>query len=206
MAKLLLESDQARRYPADLNVDFSAVTMFPAVGYDEELVRSYLKHFFAEASSYREFEPYIDATYLKHLFAETKVELRPRRPGAVGVAVAAGTVQAIQGTDRHRFRPHEQDRFRGRRAGEARSVRQERAVADRQGVRDQHAERLSHDAAGDRYRHQSRRARRELGESASVFRSRRCGACPGSFEFPELNKPGVYVIDFIGSAARAAGR
>ena len=36
-------------------------------------------------------------------------------------------------------------------------------------------------------------------------RSRRCGACRRHFEFPKLNKRGVYVIDFIGNgkASRA---
>ena len=29
--------------------------------------------------------------------------------------------------------------------------------------------------------------------------NRRCGSRPGGFEFPQLNKAGVYVIDFIGA-------
>ena len=45
---------------------------------------------------------------------------------------------AVQGPRRHRLRVHEQDRLRGRRAGEARPVRQERADAAGEGVRDQH--------------------------------------------------------------------
>ena len=74
MAKALLEADESRRHPADLNADFSADTLLRPVRADEELVRSYLKHFFVDATSPKEFEPYVDDTYLKHLFAETKVE------------------------------------------------------------------------------------------------------------------------------------
>jgi hypothetical protein len=74
MAKDLLERDEARRYPADLNADFAGLTLLPPVGSDEELVRSYLKQFFLKIESTREFEPYINDVYLRHLFAETRIE------------------------------------------------------------------------------------------------------------------------------------
>src|SRR5260370_40776451 len=74
MAKALLERDEALRFPADLSADFSGVTLLPIVGADEELVRSYLKHFLVQADSPREFEPYINDVYLRHLFAEVKIE------------------------------------------------------------------------------------------------------------------------------------
>src|SRR5262249_2801521 len=74
MAKSLVEADESRRYPADLNANFTDVTLLPPVGADEPLVRSYLKHFFVAADSPKEFEPFINDVYLKHLFAETKIE------------------------------------------------------------------------------------------------------------------------------------
>jgi hypothetical protein len=74
MAKALLERDEAQRFPADLNADFMAVTLLPIIGGDEELVRSYLKHFLVEADSAKEFEPFINDIYLRYLFAETKIE------------------------------------------------------------------------------------------------------------------------------------
>jgi hypothetical protein len=73
MAKALLEREDAQRFPVDLNADFAGVTLLPVVGADEELVRSYLKHFFVEADSPKEFEPSINDVYLRHLFAETKI-------------------------------------------------------------------------------------------------------------------------------------
>lgn len=74
MSKAMLESESARRYPADLNANFNEVTMLPPVGTDEPLVRSYLRHFFLTDESIKEFEPYINDVYLRHLFAETKIE------------------------------------------------------------------------------------------------------------------------------------
>jgi hypothetical protein len=74
MAKALLERDEAQRFPADLTADFSASTLLPIVGTDEELVRSYLKQFLLTADSPREFEPYINDVYLRHLFAAVKIE------------------------------------------------------------------------------------------------------------------------------------
>jgi hypothetical protein len=74
MAKRLLEADESRRFPADLNANFSDVTLLPIVGNDEPLVRSYLKHFLLTADTPKEFEPFINDIYLTHLFAETKIE------------------------------------------------------------------------------------------------------------------------------------
>jgi hypothetical protein len=74
MAKRLIEADESRRFPADLNANFSDVTLLPIVGNDEQLVRSYLKHLLLTADTPKEFEPFINDIYLAHLFAETKIE------------------------------------------------------------------------------------------------------------------------------------
>jgi hypothetical protein len=74
MSKAMLEREESQRFPADLNADFGGVTLMPAIRVDEELVRDYLKHFLLEADSTKEFEPYINDVYLRHLFAETKIE------------------------------------------------------------------------------------------------------------------------------------
>src|SRR5262245_10899194 len=73
MARALLERDEARRWPADLNADFSPVTLLPRVGADEPLGRSYLERFLADADAPKEFEPFVNDVYLKHLYAEVQV-------------------------------------------------------------------------------------------------------------------------------------
>ncbi|MSR32282.1 MAG: hypothetical protein EXR99_12325 [Gemmataceae bacterium] len=74
MAKALLENDDSRRFPANLGLDFSQGTLLPSIGADEPLVRDYLKHFFLDLASPKEFEAYINDIYLRHLFAEAKIE------------------------------------------------------------------------------------------------------------------------------------
>lgn len=73
VARKYLESDEHRRFPADLNADFNAGTLLPPIGTDEPLVRSYLAKFFVDAANFQEFASYIDDTYLKHAFAEIKI-------------------------------------------------------------------------------------------------------------------------------------
>ncbi len=68
-----MEPIERQQQAANLQQDFSAVTMLPIVGDDEPLVRSYLLHFFIEADDYKTYTPYINDQYLKHVFAETKI-------------------------------------------------------------------------------------------------------------------------------------
>ena len=83
---------------------------------------------------------------------------RAGRPRGVGVAAAAGPLRPLSGPRGHRLRVHQQDRLRRRRVGPARPVRQERADAAGEGVRDQHLELLPDAAQGGGYRRQPRRA------------------------------------------------
>ena len=62
-----------RRFRVDPNANFGGATYFPPIGNDEELVRSYLSHFLLDAADAKEFEPYINDVYLKHLLAEVKI-------------------------------------------------------------------------------------------------------------------------------------
>ncbi|HEY2910549.1 MAG TPA: hypothetical protein VGI99_09895, partial [Gemmataceae bacterium] len=65
---------ESQQFPANLTVDFSPHTLLAAPKADEELVRSYLQHFLTAAAKTDDFEPYIDSTWLTRLHAETMVE------------------------------------------------------------------------------------------------------------------------------------
>lgn len=67
--------EQSRRYPCNLNANYSKFTLLPPIGNDEPLVRSYFMHFFAEAANYDAYTAYIRDDYLKRTFAETKITL-----------------------------------------------------------------------------------------------------------------------------------
>ena len=57
----------------DLNQNFSAVTLLPPPGSDEPLIRAYLQHFFATEDSFEPYATYLTESYLREVFAETKI-------------------------------------------------------------------------------------------------------------------------------------
>ena len=57
---------------------------------------------------------------------------------------------------------------------------------------------LPHAPAGGGHRHQPRRPGRQRRAACRSTTTRRSAGMARRFEFPELTKPGVYVIDFIG--------
>jgi hypothetical protein len=65
--------DLFRGVRADLKADFSALSSLPPVGDDTALVEDYLAHFLAAAETPRRFAPYIEARWLKRVFAQTKI-------------------------------------------------------------------------------------------------------------------------------------
>ena len=73
VAPKFLEQEDSRRFAADVNADYSAATLLPAIGNDEPLARDYLMHYLVDAPNTKAFEPYIHDVYLTHLFAETKI-------------------------------------------------------------------------------------------------------------------------------------
>ena len=72
VAPKLLASDAARAFPCNLGMAFEGSLLAP-VGNDEPLVRQHLTHDLVDAADPREFAPFIDGDYLARLFAETKL-------------------------------------------------------------------------------------------------------------------------------------
>jgi len=68
-----MRTDESRRHAANLNANFQEMILLPPVGNDEPLVRSYLHHFFVDETTYKPYEPYINDIYLKRNFAEAKI-------------------------------------------------------------------------------------------------------------------------------------
>ena len=61
------------QFIANLHADYSAQTLLAPIGDDEPLVRSYLHHFFITEQSTKPYEPFILDTYLRRHFAEAKI-------------------------------------------------------------------------------------------------------------------------------------
>lgn len=68
-----LQLEENRRHIADLGSVYSDAIMLPPVGNDEPLIREFLMHVFVEAADWKGYTAWVDDTYLKHLFAETKI-------------------------------------------------------------------------------------------------------------------------------------
>ncbi len=57
----------------NLNKDFQAQTLLTPIRYDEPLVQDYLQHFLLNAKNTQEFEPFIETRYLNRQFATVKI-------------------------------------------------------------------------------------------------------------------------------------
>ena len=73
LSKRMAESDSLKRFPTDLSGNYGGASLLPPIGNDESLVRSYLTHFLLDAANTKEFEPFINDIYLQQLFAEIKI-------------------------------------------------------------------------------------------------------------------------------------
>ncbi|MGI9516927.1 MAG: hypothetical protein ACR2NP_07785, partial [Pirellulaceae bacterium] len=69
----LIEDMRSRRNMVDLNADFRQTTRLAPVGSDEPLVRDYLHHFLVDAPDFNEFLPWVQDGYLRERFAEAKI-------------------------------------------------------------------------------------------------------------------------------------
>ncbi len=198
MSKAMLENDELRRQPADLNANFTPWTMLPIVGNDEPLVRSYLKQFLVKADSPREYEPFINDIYLKHLFAETKIENGLGEPETWAAQLPPELFRQLKDrididfaftnkTDSAVDEPVKLELF-------IKNV----PTLDGEGLRGQHAEFLPHAKARSGHGDQPRRPGGQLGADATPTPKRPFRRVGRTFEFPQLTKPGVYVVDFIG--------
>ena len=73
LSKEMRESNEAKTFACNLGSNYEGASLFPPIHTDEPLVRSYLSQFLLEAADTKEFEPFIQSDYLKNLFAEVKL-------------------------------------------------------------------------------------------------------------------------------------
>jgi hypothetical protein len=198
MSKAMLETDPNRQNPVDLNADYSPLTLLPPIRIDEQLVRDYLKHFFREMDSPKPFEPFVNDTYLKHLFAETKIEL--------GLGETARWAADLP--------PELYAQIKDRVDIDFAATNKTHFAANEKVVLDLHVKNVPtmivkiFEINTVNY---FRENRREIETDVTLD-----GLVPNSeqtltyieppvrrmdrrFEFPQLDKPGVYVVDFIGA-------
>jgi hypothetical protein len=197
MAKRLLEAGSSLQFPADLAADFAGVTLLSPVHDDEPIVRSYLLHFLAAADSPKEFEPFINDVYLSHLFAEAKAVAGLGEPEQWAALLPPELFRQLKDRVDIDFAPTNKTDFA---ADEP--VRLDLFVKNAPTL----FVKVFEINAPNYYRTHGRELSTDVnldGLVANVEQSHAYAEPPlrrvaRRFEFPQLAKPGVYVIDFIG--------
>jgi len=191
--------EECRRWPANLNADFVNFTLLPAVGNDEPLVRSYLKTFFADdKASTKPYERYIDDNYLTRHFAETQIELGRGDPETWASKLSPESFRALKDRIDIDFAFTNKTDYA---AGEAVSL-------------DLHVKnvptmlvKVFEVNTGTVYKTRVVEIDTDINLDGLVANTERSvkyddspfRRIPRKYDFPELNKPGVYIVDFIGA-------
>ncbi len=198
ISKAMQESEALKRFACDLNSNYDGTTLLPPIGNDEPLVRSYLDRFFVEAQNTKEFEPYINDVYLKHLFAETKIVNGLGEPEQWASQLPPELFRQLKDRVELDFDPANKTRYASD-APVALEVHVKNASTLIVKVFEINAQNF--------YRQNGREVDTDInldGLVANVEQSHTYNDPPlrrvkRRFEFPMLEKPGIYVIDFIGN-------
>lgn len=198
VAPAYLQREVNRHVIADLHADFRAATLLPPIETDEALVRSYLAHFFVDATGYKEFEPYVESNYLKHLFAETKIVHGLGEPEQWASLLPPEAFQALKDRVDIDFAFTNPTEF-----ATDDPVRLELQVKN-VGTLIVKVFELN---TKNYYRHELREVDTDINldglvaneETTYEYKDPPLRRITRKFEFPKLNKNGVYVVDFIGN-------
>ena len=187
-----------RRIEVNLHADYRSFTGLDRIINDEPLVRSYFLKFFIKEQNYEAFSNLIRDNYLKPLFAEAKLTSGSGDPEKWYSMLSAGAVNKMRQRIDLDF-PHDNKEFFG--ANEP--VRLKLAVKNVETL-------LVKAFEINTFNHYTRNLRpvdttiNLDGLSATWERIIKYKESPmlrseRSFDFPELKKPGVYVVEFIGN-------
>ena len=192
------ESSEAQRFSANLGQDYAGVTLLPAVREDEPLVRDYLSHFFKKANDTKAYQPYVDAAYLRELFAETKIVNGLGDVEKYYAMLSPEKYRALRDRVELIFAPSNQLQFRP----------DDPVSVD---LYVKNVETLIVKVYEINTRNYYRQLQREVNtdvnldglvanfEKTHAYKDGPLRRIRRHFEFPELKKPGTYVIDFIGN-------
>ena len=198
LSKVMQESEALKQFASDLNANYGGATLLPPIGNDEPLVRRYLAHFFVDAASTKEFEPYINDIYLRHLFAETKIVNGLGEPEQWASLLPPVLFQQLKerididfaSTNKTQFAPDEAVKLDLHVKNVGTLIVKVFEINTRNYYRE-HQREVDTDVNLD-------------GLVANVEQTHTYNDPPlrrvaRKFEFPQLTKPGVYVVDFIGN-------
>lgn len=193
-----IEKEKHRHHCADLNAVFFEQTGFPSIVNDEPLVRDFLQHFFVEDREYNAWLSYISDIYLKALFAETMIINGLGDMEELYSMLSPSAYQELKDRVDLDFLP----------SGKSRFGMDENVVLD---LRVKNIDTLIIKIFEINTENYYREHEQEIGTDinldglmANEERTEACSENPliskvRQFSFPEINKPGVFVIEFIGN-------
>ncbi|MBC8290954.1 MAG: hypothetical protein H8E37_11630, partial [Planctomycetes bacterium] len=193
-----LQRPEHVRYQANLGVDYSKQILQPPVGSDEALVRSYLTHFFKDAASWQDYEAYINDSWLKSTFAETKIVNGLGDAEQWSSLLSPAEFKALKERIDLDFAHTNKKVF-----GRDEPVSVDLSVKNVKSL----IVRVFEINTANYYRDHLREVDTDISLDGLVANSeitKRYAEPPlrrvsRHFEFPQLTKPGVYVVDFIGN-------
>ncbi|HVW02146.1 MAG TPA: hypothetical protein VHB77_17475, partial [Planctomycetaceae bacterium] len=190
--------DRFRNVVANLQRDYTAVTLLAPVHDDEPLVRSYLEQMFVEADDYKSLTTYIQSEYLKHVFAETKIVNGLGDPERWYSLLPPATYQALKERVDIEFAYANKTEF-----GSDEAVGLDVFVKNV----DTLIVKVFEINAQNYYRQNQHEIQTDINldglvaneEKTVTYQEPALRRVRRHFEFPTLKKRGVYVIDFIGN-------
>ncbi len=198
MNQTYLRSPAQRSWHANLGERFQGITLFPAIGNDEELVRAYLAHFFLKESDIKPYEQYVSDVFLRKLLAETKIVNGLGDPERWASLLSPEEYRALKDRVDLDFAPTNPDQFApGDSVSLDVSVKNVRNLL----IKVYEINTLTW------YRQSGREVDTDINldglvpnfEQTQTYDEPPVRRVKRHFEFPALDKRGVYVIDFIGN-------
>jgi hypothetical protein len=198
LSKAMQESDDLKRFACDLNSNYGGATLLAPIGNDEPLVRAYLSQIFIDAANTKAFEPYINDIYLRHLFAETKIVNGLGEPEQWASLLPPELFQQLKERIDIDFVPTNKTQF-----GPDEAVTLDLNVKNVGTL----IVKVFEVNTRNYYREHLREVDTDVnldGLVANVEKTYAYNDAPlrrvaRKYEFPQLTKPGVYVVDFIGN-------
>ncbi|MCY2931028.1 MAG: hypothetical protein NTV86_16370, partial [Planctomycetota bacterium] len=193
-----LEREDNQEHLANLRLNFTPNTLLPPVMDDENLVREYLAHFFQKEDDWKPYAAFVDETYLKGLLAETKILLDPAGAERWIAMLEPSTFKELKDRVDIDFAPTNKTYF----------AADDKVALE---VRVKNVGKLIVKVFEINAMNYYREYGREIGPNipldglvANEERVEPCGDSPlpritKTLAFPNLDKPGVYVVDLIGN-------
>ena len=193
-----MELEDNRRHTADLAANFENVTLLSPVGNDEPLVRSYLQQFFVKEATNEPYTSWVNDLYLKRVFAETKIVNGLGEGEQWSAMLSPAEYQALKDRIDLDFAETNKQRFVAEDAVSLDlSVKNVKTLIVK----------VYEINAANFYRQNQTDVNTDINLDGLVANQEKTYEYPEPplrrvsrhFEFTELTKPGVYVIDFIGN-------